>query len=403
MEPSVGPTHREARHQALHPDPAVRESLAARPDIAPEFLFLLASDPSAAVRRTVAANAATPAKARRLLAADRDPDVRVILAQRLATVLSGSGTTMKLAVDLLDQLARDEASSVRQAVASALKDVACAPHSICVHLAQDIAQAVGEPILRYWIGLTDDDLLAIIADSPADWRLEAIAQRDQVGSSVVDAVYHAHHDPATKALIENPGAVLSPDTLRDMADDSARKGAWQEPLARRAHLPPAVALRLAEVVDEQVLTLLSRRRDFDAETVQEIRSVVRRRLDFNIHQDQGEGPQQHAVRLYNAGMLDERTISDALAWADVTFVKVALVLLSQLPLDTVNSILGSGSAKAVTALAWKAGLSMRCALQLQLRVAKIEPKNVLNARMGVDYPLPAADLNRSLALFSEMD
>jgi len=50
----------------------------------------------------------------------------------------------------------------------------------------------------------------------------------------------------------------------------------------------------------------------------------------------------------------------------------------------------------VTSLAWKAGLSMRTAIQLQLKIAKVPPPDVLNARNGFDYPLSEAEMKRQL-------
>jgi hypothetical protein len=53
----------------------------------------------------------------------------------------------------------------------------------------------------------------------------------------------------------------------------------------------------------------------------------------------------------------------------------------------------------VTALAWRANLSMRQALQLQLRVAHIPPTAALNPRGGTDYPLTPAEMEWQLGLF----
>ena len=80
----------------------------------------------------------------------------------------------------LEQLARDQAVGVRQALATSLKDVACAPPDLCLHLARDVEREVAEPILHYCATLTDKDLLSIIAEQPKSWVLSAIAQRGGV-------------------------------------------------------------------------------------------------------------------------------------------------------------------------------------------------------------------------------
>ena len=68
-----------AMRLARHVDAAVRQALAARPDLAPELLFFLAADPDDGVRGAVAGNAGTPGKADGLLAGDATPSVRVRL------------------------------------------------------------------------------------------------------------------------------------------------------------------------------------------------------------------------------------------------------------------------------------------------------------------------------------
>ena len=64
----------------------------------------------------------------------------------------------------------------------------------------------------------------------------------------------------------------------------------------------------------------------------------------------------------------------------------ALALRSELDPKVVRKIIMSSSPKTITALAWKANLSMRTAIQLQSRTARIPPKKLLNARHGTDFP-----------------
>ncbi|MDH3594957.1 MAG: hypothetical protein OEM93_08930, partial [Rhodospirillales bacterium] len=58
--------------------------------------------------------------------------------------------------------------------------------------------------------------------------------------------------------------------------------------------------------------------------------------------------------------------------------------------------------KGVTALAWKAGLAMRVATQLQLRMGGISPSDVLHARGGVDYPLTPDEMDWQLGFFQTL-
>ena len=66
-----------------------------------------------------------------------------------------------------------------------------------------------------------------------------------------------------------------------------------------------------------------------------------------------------------------------------------------------HSMMSSGNAKAVTALAWKAGMTMEFAEQLQLRLAYIEPRDVLRAAYGTRYALDDEQLDWQVSMFAD--
>ena len=62
-------------------------------------------------------------------------------------------------------------------------------------------------------------------------------------------------------------------------------------------------------------------------------------------------------------------------------------LLAGVPRDVVQKAASLQNAKALVALAWKAGLSMRLATRLQMNLAKIPPSGVLRATASDGYPI----------------
>ena len=76
--------------------------------------------------------------------------------------------------------------------------------------------------------------------------------------------------------------------------------------------------------------------------------------------------------------------------------------MAELPLATVDKVLGARSAKGVTSLSWKAGLSPGLALQLQTRLGGIPPQEALRPRGGTLYPLSADEMTWQLELFETM-
>lgn len=394
-------------NKSLHPidiDMQFRLSQAEDAATSPEILQKLAGDPNVEIRIKVANNGAAPVKAQLLLALDTREDVRSAIARRADLLVPrlaqlGVPHAAALAMHTLEALALDQAVNVRIALASSLKDVALAPHSIIRKLAQDIVREVAEPILRYCLALSDDDLIALIAKRHDDWSRSAIAARPKVSARVSDAIIASDDGVAIVTLISNRGAKLDEDSLSRLTERATTEVSWQEPLATRPDLPPKLARRLAEFVDEKILCMLRQRDDFDIATSQDIVATVRRRMDWTATPDAALPAQEKARRLFLCDKLGENEISDALSWNEQEFVRHALALLARIPEAIVGEIFKSVSPRAVTALAWRARLSMRCALLLQMRAGNIPADRLLNARGGTDFPLTEVAMIWQLEMF----
>lgn len=81
------------------------------------------------------------------------------------------------------------------------------------------------------------------------------------------------------------------------------------------------------------------------------------------------------------------------------FVNAALAVRANLPPSVVTQIVASRSAKAMVSLAWRAGLSMRVATQLQMKLAGISPRAVAQPRPGAAYPLTDEEMTWQLEFF----
>ena len=95
-------------------------------------------------------------------------------------------------------------------------------------------------------------------------------------------------------------------------------------------------------------------------------------------------------------------MSRALGAGDRDLIRHGLALRADLSIAMVDHILSAHSAKGVTALAWKAGCSMRLATQLQLRLGGIAPSQALNPRSGTDYPLSSDEMTWQLDFFHSL-
>jgi hypothetical protein len=86
---------------------------------------------------------------------------------------------------------------------------------------------------------------------------------------------------------------------------------------------------------------------------------------------------------------------------DNSYVRYALVHLTDLPLKSVPKMLDTGNAKAVTTLCWKCDLGMDLSVLLQETIAKVKPDNLLKPTDSGDYPLSVEDMEWYIDFYSE--
>lgn len=382
---------------------ATRLRLARSPFTHKEVLYYLAEhDPNPKVRKAVARNVAMPVHVSPILAADPNVDVRFALAKRLTKLLPHASEDehsqlYAFVVQSLGTLALDEVLKIRKALSSTLRDHAMTPPKVAAQLARDVERDVSEPILRYCAALADEELIDILKAHPKSWVVEAIANRGKVSAPVSSAVIETGDRPGGRALIKNPGAEIDEPLLHEIVERARSVPEWHEPIALRKSLPVAMVKELAGFVDASVRELLLNRDDFDEEESEEIAEIFRRRIDFETEKFSSGLPAKKRIKeLMKTSGLGEPHVSDALAMRDMEFVHEALAALAQTRRGTVERIFEMGAAKPIVALCWRAGLSMRFALQLQKEMGQVQPKDLIYPKDGSDYPLSEDELNWQL-------
>lgn len=396
--------YEEAKRLAAAGSDSERRALAARGDLRPEILYFLAEDKSSEVRRAIASNAATPRQADLVLARDQDEGVRELLAGKIARLAPGLSQETRaqirdLTIEVLETLARDQAVKIRRIVAEALKDLTNAPAHIIQELARDLEIRVAGPVLQYSPILTDEDLLEIISNGPIRGALSAIAKRRQVGERLADAIVAAAIEMPDETetiteLLSNRNTQVREETLDLILEKAPAIEEWHEPLVKRPLLPMNAIKRLADFVSSSLFDLLQSRPDLDKATAKAVAKQVKKRLAAEARQ------REAAENTAPPAPGDAEAMTDAIANGKTDQVLAAIARDANLNPVIVRKIMTSMSAKAVTALAWKAKLSMRQALQLQLKMAGIAPHQALNPRGGTDYPLTEREMEWQLELFT---
>ncbi len=415
--------YEQAKTLARDPNPEVRQKLASRADMAPEILYFLAEDSDPGVRRHIAGNERTPAKAHSLLVHDADEGVRVELASRIARLAPGltadeQDRVRRATYDVLDKLARDQVVRVRQILAEALKDVADAPPEVIRRLAHDSEIVVSGPILEFSPVLTDEDMLEIIESTTLSGALSAISRRASVSESVSEAIASSRDVSAISFLLSNPSAQIREETLDHLVELAPDILSWHEPLVTRPGLPIRAASLLAHFVADNLLRVLTNRKDLDPATAEAVSKVVRRRIDEappppppepKEGEEESEFSWRHelieaynkAKKLLAAGKLDEGRLARALAEGDELFVAAAIGARAKVAPEWVMTALDAKTPKGIIALAWKADLSPTFSVEMQTSLAHLPSSKVMRPTPEGLFPMSEADMEWQIELIAE--
>ena len=97
--------------------------------------------------------------------------------------------------------------------------------------------------------------------------------------------------------------------------------------------------------------------------------------------------------MFEAGTLNEESIVEAIKDRELAFIHHALALLSKVPHEAVQKMMTTPSGKGVTALSYKAGLSMNTCEDLQMKITKVPPKQMIRAKRVGHYPMTEDDID----------
>lgn len=387
---------------------AQRTELAGREDSPAEMLYYLAGDESPKVRRRVAKNPHTPIQADELLTDDNDDEVRMELARKISRLVPGLPQDAQVKLRermeaILEKLADDHLPRVRQIVAEEIKHSDNVPKSIALRLAKDLEEVVRAPILEYSPLLSDDDLLQIMASGIVDGAMAPIAKRQHVSEPVADAIVATLDVSAVASLLANKNAQIREETLDAIIDQAEDIHRWHKPIVMRPDLPLRAVRRVAGFVASSLLSILLEREDLniDVETAEILKKSIRERINMEkeLGEPDKEPPGISARQAFEAGALTDGDIAAAATARRNDFVIEALALKAAIPEVIVRRILEARSGKAITALVWKAGCSMRTALEVQNTVGHVARADLALARNGVDYPMDEEELRWHLAFF----
>ena len=333
-------------------------------------------------KRTLVNDARTPTKALMLMARDPDRDVRTFLTARIARILptlslDEQAEMYDLTVGAIRALAEDQVTTVRVALATALKDVADTPHQIARQLADDAERAVAEPILRYSLSLSDEDLLELIARHPQDWHPVTIAQREKLSEKIGDAIAQTGNVLAGETLLRNDGAKIGPNAYKAFG----RNTAYQKELTARDDLSRRLRREWVGVTDKLLQKFLKENTGLDNTTTEKVLKKVQQHMGT-----------QDNLKLVSPSQLESDDVMEALKLGETNIVIQALASRGKMSVNSVKRMIDANNGRAVIALCVKADMPMSFAVMAQTKLAKVPATKMVYPKEGDKCPMTQDEL-----------
>lgn len=211
-------------------------------------------------------------KAKELLALARDPSAsaRTALVSGLYD-LSHADSDLPtgesgMAVDLVMTIIERAETTVRQQLSERLARDPKAPKNLVLALARDHDVSVAYPVLVESAVLSDDELIELLRDSPAEHRLGTL-QRETLSESVASVAVGTGDPSVMRWLVENPGAQISHEDMETIVQAAQVEPELQKPLINRPDLPTDLAKKMHAYLPEELRQEILDRHPIDSLTL----------------------------------------------------------------------------------------------------------------------------------------
>lgn len=268
------------------------------------------------------------------LMANPSADVRETTVTKLAAEYSNhklSNEERQLAEDIFRMLARDTEAQVREALSKSIEDAAGLPRDVAFTLAQDI-NTVALPIIRSSQILTDEDLIAIVAENNID-KAVAVADRDGVSESVSAALVECENETVATHLVANDTAQISNTTLHQAMDSFGESESFKRVLGGRPRVPASISERLVAMISDSLQNILLRDEHLSEEVVTDLILQARERIVISFSTQSSDAQLWDLVAsLHDHGSLTPSILIRSACMGDIRFFEAALAARANVPI-----------------------------------------------------------------------
>jgi len=296
---------------------------------------------------------------KRLLTEDA-PDVRIDVLRKVADAHQHRQYSLReltIAEQILRVLVRDTEVSVREALASALKDNPQVPRDIILSLSHDV-DAVALSVIESSSVLTDADLISLIQNAKHTNKSVAIAKRAHISKEIAAALVKTRNPQVVVQLIKNPRVEIPEDTLQTILYEHGRNTDVMNTMAQRPGLPVTIVEKIITLVSDALAENLRVRYSISPSTIaaetEKTREIATLRLvDGKVNAHDVE---KLVDQLQVFGRLTPSMILTSLCRGNLYFFETSLARLSNIPVRNAQLLIHDKGGLGFKALYSKAGL-----------------------------------------------
>lgn len=263
---------------------------------------------------------------------------------------------ISLALEIFRIVVHDAEIRVRKALAESVKDNPLVPHDVAMTLAQDVAE-VAIPILENSSVLDEKDLIEIVRNFDSDHQV-AIAKREQVSTSISEALANTHNEDVVATLVANNGAKISEQTLTTVLDEFGDNEQINAPLVRRRSLPITIAERLVTLVSESLKEHIVTHHEISEDLASDLILESRERATVSLlgSNDQAGDVARLVDQLFENGRLTPTLVLRALCMGDMQFFAHAMSRRGNIPVANVYSLIDDSGRLGMKSLFENSGM-----------------------------------------------
>ena len=262
----------------------------------------------------------------------------------------------RIALEILEQMARDVERQVREALAEHVKHCPFLPPSIARTLAEDVA-SVAVPLLQFSGVLSDEDLLLVVQRGEEEKQV-AVARREGLGAQVSDALVEAGSERVVGVLLANHSAEIAEPSLRKALDAHAGSERIRALLVERPILPLTISERLISMVSTELRERLITRHHIPPELAEELARQGKERALTQVVTDDSPHAEfaRLAASLHQRKALTPTLVLRALCVGDLDFFQAAMAELAGIPFGNAGPLIYDKGRDGLEAIYRQSGL-----------------------------------------------